>query len=42
MLYHHFRNYGCRLNIDYSYKGMRIAVLENEFLRVSILIDKRN
>ncbi len=40
MLYHHFRNYGCRLNIDYSYKGMRIAVLENEFLRVSILIDK--
>jgi len=40
MLYHHFRNYGCRLSTDYFYKNLRIAVLENEYLRISILIDK--
>lgn len=40
MLYHHFRNYGCRLNTNYSYKGLRVAVLENEWLRISVLIDK--
>lgn len=40
MLYHHFGNYGCRLNINYYYKNLKIAVLENEFLRVSVLIDK--
>ncbi len=40
MLYHHFRNYGCRINTDYFYKGLRVAVLENEYLRVSVLVDK--
>jgi len=40
MLFHHIRNYGCRLNINYSYKGLKVAVMENEFLRISILIDK--
>ena len=40
MLYHHFRNYGCRINTNYFYKGLRVAVLENEYLRISILIDK--
>jgi len=40
MLYHHFRNYGCRINTNYFFKDLRVAVLENEFLRVSILIDK--
>ena len=40
MHYEHFRNYGCRLNTDYSYKNLRIAVLENDLLRVSVLIDK--
>jgi len=40
MLYHHNRNYGCRINKELSYKGLRIAVLENEYLRVSVLIDK--
>lgn len=40
MLYEHFRNYGCRMNTDYLYKGMSIAVLENEYLRISVLIDK--
>lgn len=40
MLYSHYRNYGCRMNTNYFYKNLRVAVLENEFLRVSILIDK--
>ncbi len=40
MLYYHFRNYGCRLNTNYFYKDLRVAVLENEYLRISILIDK--
>ena len=40
MLYHHFRNYGCRLNTEYFYKNLRIAILENEYLKISILVDK--
>jgi len=40
MLYSHFRNYGCRLNTDYFYKNLRVAVLENEYLKISVLIDK--
>lgn len=40
MLYTHFRNYGCRINTDYFYKDLRVAVLENEYLKISILIDK--
>lgn len=40
MLYYHFRNYSCRLNTNYYYENLRVAVLENEYLRISILIDK--
>jgi len=40
MLYTHIRNYGCRLNTNLFYKSLRIAVLENELLRISVLIDK--
>lgn len=40
MLYYHFRNYGCRLNTEVFYKNLRIAVLENEYFRISLLIDK--
>jgi hypothetical protein len=40
MLYEHFRNYGCRLHTDYSYKNLRVAILENDLLRVSVLVDK--
>lgn len=40
MLYHHFRNYGCRINTNYFYKDLRVAVLENEYLKISVLIDK--
>ena len=37
--YTHERNYGCRL-IEYIYKGLRTITLENEIIRVTILIDK--
>ena len=40
MLYYHFRNYGCRINTNYFYKDLRVAVLENEYLRISVLVDK--
>lgn len=40
MLYSHIRNNGCRINTNYFYKDLRVAVLENEYLRISILIDK--
>lgn len=40
MLYHHFRNYGCRINTSIFFKDLRVAVLENEYLRISLLIDK--
>lgn len=34
------RKQGCRVSLDYTYKGMRIAYLENELLRVGVLLDK--
>jgi len=40
MLYTHFRNYGCRISTDYFYKNLRVAILENEYLKISILVDK--
>ena len=40
MLYHHFRNYGCRINTNCFYENLRVAVLQNEYLRISILVDK--
>ena len=37
--YHHNRNYGCRYQ-EIVYKGYRTLVLENEILRMTILVDK--
>lgn len=37
--YHHNRNYGCRYS-EIIYKGFKTLILENEKLRISILIDK--
>ena len=37
--YIHERNYGCRL-MEYSYRGLRTITLENEIIRVSVLVDK--
>ena len=34
------RNHGCRLNEDLAYKGLRLLLMENELLRLSILVDK--
>ena len=34
------RNHGCRINVDLVYKGLRLLLMENELLRLSILVDK--
>ncbi len=39
-MYTHGRKEGCRASLDYTYKGMRIAYLENDLLRVGVLLDK--
>ncbi len=39
-MYTYGRKQGCRISLDYTYKGMRVAFLENEVLRVGILLDK--
>lgn len=35
-----YRHYGCRVTDDLTYKGMRTLFLENELIRVGILLDK--
>jgi hypothetical protein len=35
----HQRNYGCRIR-EYLYKDLKILVMENELLRITILADK--
>ena len=40
MFYTHERNYGCRLNDELTYRGLRVLVMENELIRVSILLDQ--
>jgi hypothetical protein len=39
-MYTHGRTSGCRLSLDYTYRGMRVAFLANELLRVGVLLDK--
>jgi hypothetical protein len=39
-MYTYGRKTGCRMSLDYTYKGMRIAYLENQAIRVGILLDK--
>lgn len=34
------RNYGCRIHDQYSNFGLRTVVLENDLVRISILVDK--
>ena len=38
--YQHERNHGCRVSDSWTYRGLKTAVLENELLRVVILVDK--
>ena len=40
MHYQTERNYGCRVSDAWSYRGLKTAVLENELLRVVVLVDK--
>jgi hypothetical protein len=37
--YHHNRNYGCRYH-EVIYRGFKTLVIENEKLRISVLVDK--
>lgn len=34
------RKNDCRISLDYTYRGMRVAFLENDHIRVGILLDK--
>ncbi len=34
------RKNGCKVSLDYTYKGMRVAYLENDAVRVGVLLDK--
>ncbi len=38
--YLHNRNFGCRISDEFTYRGLRTLVIENELLRISILIDQ--
>jgi hypothetical protein len=33
-------NHGCRISDEWSYRGMRALIIENELLRVTVLVDK--
>jgi len=35
-----YRHYGCRIMDDLTYKGLRALFLENELIRIGILLDK--
>jgi len=39
-MYTYGRKTGCRMSLDYTYRGMRVAFLENEVIRVGVLLDK--
>jgi len=35
-----YRSFGCRISDEFTYRGLRVCVLENELLRVSVLVDQ--
>lgn len=39
-MYTYGRKTGCRISLDYTYRGMRIAFLENDVIRAGVLLDK--
>jgi len=39
-MYTYGRKTGCRISLDYTYRGMRVAYLENDHIRVGVLLDK--
>ena len=40
MLYQKERNHGCRISDAWSYQGLKTCILENEIIRVMVLVDK--
>ena len=40
MHYQDERNHGCRVSDAWTYRGLKTAILENELLRIVVLIDK--
>lgn len=39
-MYTYGRKTGCRISLDYTYRDMRVAFLENDLVRVGVLVDK--
>src|SRR5256885_13137766 len=39
-MYTHGRKQGCRISLDYTYKDMRVAFLENDLPEVGALVEK--
>lgn len=39
-MFTHGRKTGCRVTLDYTYRELRVAYLENDTLRVGVLVDK--
>lgn len=40
MHYQNERNYGCRVSDDWVYRGNKVAIIENELVKVIVLVDK--
>lgn len=38
--YTHERNFGCRISDEFTFRGLRLLVIENEIIRVTILLDQ--
>ena len=34
------RNYACRISTNYTYRGHAVAILENELIRIGVLLTK--
>lgn len=34
------RNFGCRINDEMTFRGLRLIIMENDLLRIGILLDK--
>lgn len=40
MNYTHDRNWGCRISDEHTFRGLRTLIIENELIRVTVLLDK--
>jgi len=39
-MFRYDRNFGCRVSDEWTYRGLRVLVMENDLLRIGILLDK--